>query len=116
MHKVDDDGYGSGLSGWAWYELGRDEELAHQGRMEAASTFAARLRGEVPVNVGAVMAENRALRQQNQELWERNQKLLQHNRRLCDAVTIWEEDYETLKSHVRNIHAALKAIEDGQSG
>ena len=113
---MDDDGYGSGLSGWAWHELGRQSELDHQAQTRAVAAFAARLRGEVPVNVGAVMAENRALRQQNQELWEQNQKLWQHNRRLCSAVTIWEEDYETLKDHVRNIHAALKAIEDGQSG
>ena len=106
---MDDDGYGSGLSGWAWYELGRDEELAHQGRMEAASAFAARLRGEVPVDVGAVMAENRALRQQNQELWH-------HNQELRNAVTIWEEDFQTLKGHVHKIHAALIASENGQSG
>ena len=97
---MDDDGYGSGLSGWAWYELGRDEELAHQGRMEAASAFAARLRGQVPVNVGAVMAENQALWQQNQALWQRIQELE-------NSVRIWGEDYEILKGHVRAIHATL---------
>ena len=112
---MDDDGYGSGLSGWAWHELGRQAEQAHQGRMEAVSAFAARLRGQVPVNVGAVMAENQALWQQNQALWQQNRELRQHNKTLCDAVTIWEEDFETLKSHVRTIHAALKASEDGQS-
>ena len=97
---MDDDGYGSGLSGWAWYELGRDEELAHQGRMEAVSAFAARLRGQVPVNVGAVMAENQALWQQNQALWQRIQELE-------NSVRIWGEDYEILKGHVRAIHATL---------
>ncbi len=106
---MDDDGYGSGLSGWAWHELGRQSELDHQAQMRAVSAFAARLRGEVPVNVGAVMAENRALRQQNQELWH-------HNLELRNAVTIWEEDFQTLKGHVHKIHAALIESENGQSG
>lgn len=102
---MDDDGYGSGLSGWAWYELGRDEELAHQGRMEAASAFAARLRGQVPVNVGAVMAENQALRQQNQALWQRIQELE-------NSVRIWGEDYDLLKGYVRIANAALNPPKD----
>ena len=102
---MDDDGYGSGLSGWAWYELGRDEELAHQGRMEAVSAFAARLRGQVPVNVGAVVAENQALWQQNQALWQRIQELE-------NSVRIWSEDYELLKSYVRIANAALNPQKD----
>ena len=113
---MDDDGYGSGLSGWAWHELGRQAEQAHQGRMEVVSAFAARLRGEVPVDVGALIAENRALRQQNQSLWQQNQELWQLNQGLRNAVTIWEEDFQTLKGHVRNIHAALSASENEQSG
>lgn len=102
---MDDDGYGSGLSGWAWYELGRDEELAHQGRMEAASAFAARLRGQAPVNVGAVMAENQALWQQNQALWQRIQELE-------NSVRIWGEDYDLLKSYIRIANAALNPQKD----
>ena len=113
---MDDDGYGSGLSGWAWHELGRQSELDHQAQMRAVSEFAARLRGEVPVDVGAVMAENRALRQQNQELWQQNRELWHHNQELRNAVTIWEEDFQTLKGHVHKIHAALIASENGQSG
>lgn len=112
----DDDGYGSGLSGWAWHELGRQSELDHQAQARMVSAFAARLRGEVPVNVRAVMAENRALRQQNQNLWQQNQELWQLNQGLRNAVTIWEEDFQTLKGHVRNIHAALSASESEQSG
>ena len=102
---MDDDGYGSGLSGWAWHELGRQAEQAHQGRMEVVSAFAARLRGEVPVNVGAVMAENQALWQQNQALWQRIQELE-------NSVRIWGEDYDLLKSYVRIANAALNPPKD----
>ena len=109
------DEYGSALSGWAWHELGRQSELDHQAQTRAVAAFAARLRGQVPVNVGAVMAENQALWQQNQALRQQNQELWNHNQALRNAVTIWEEDFETLKGHVRTIHAALKASEDGLS-
>ncbi len=68
--------------------------------MEVVSAFAARLRGEVPVNVGAVMAENQALRQQNQALWQRIQELE-------TSVRIWGEDYELLQSYVRIANAIL---------
>lgn len=106
---MDDDGYGSGLSGWAWHELGRQAEQAHQGRMEVVSAFAARLRGEVPVNVGAVMAENQALWQQNQALWQENQAFFQRIQELETSVRIWGEDYEILKDRVRDIRATLVA-------
>jgi len=104
---VDDDGYGSGLSGWAWHELGRQAEQAHQGRMEVVSAFAARLRGDMPVNVGAVMAENQALWQQNQALWQQSQAFFRRIQELETSVRIWGEDYEILKGHVRAIHATL---------
>ena len=100
---MDDDGYGSGLSGWAWHELGRQAEQAQQGRMQTVSAFAARLRGEVPVNVGALIAENRALWQQNQALFQRIQELE-------TAVRIWSEDYQILlKDRVLDIRDALNA-------
>ncbi len=105
---MDDDGYSSGLSGWAWHELGRQAEQAHQGRMQVVSEFAARLRGEVPVNVGAVIAENRALWQQNQALLQRIQELETSNR-------IWREDYKMLKDSVLDIRDALDAMEGGQA-
>ncbi len=104
---MDDDGYGSGLSGWAWHELGRQAEQAHQGRMEVVSAFAARLRGDMPVNVGAVMAENQALWQQNQALWQQSQAFFRRIQELETSVRIWGEDYEILKGHVRAIHATL---------
>jgi len=105
---VDDDGDSSGLSGWAWHELGRQAEQAHQGRMQAVSAFAARLRGETPVNVGAVMAENRALWHQNQALFQRIQELETSNR-------IWREDYKILQDGVLDIQDALNAIDGGQA-
>ena len=95
-----DDEYGSGLSGWAWHELGRQSELDHQAQIRAVAAFAARLRGQAPVNVGAVMAENQALWQQNQALWQRIHELE-------NSVRIWAEDYELLKSYVRVANAIL---------
>lgn len=100
-----DDEYGSGLSGWAWHELGRQSELDHQAQTRAVAAFAARLRGQVPVNVGAVMAENQALWQQNQALWQRIQELE-------NSVRIWGEDYEILKGHVRAIQATLVPLKN----
>jgi len=107
-HDVDDDGYDSGLSGWAWHELGRQSELDHQAQMRAVSAFAARLRGEVPVNVGALIAENRALWEQNQALFQRIQELETSNR-------IWREDYEFIRGRMIYIRDGLKALEDGQA-
>ena len=105
---MDDDENKSGLSGWAWHELGRQSELDHQAQIRTVSAFAARLRGEVPVNVGAVIAENSALRQQIQALFQCIQELETSNR-------IWREDYKTLQNDVLDIQAALNAIDDGQA-
>ena len=102
-----DDGYGSGLSGWAWHELGRQSELDHQAQTRAVSALTARLRGQIPVNVGAVMAENQALWQQNQALWQQSQAFFRRIQELETSVRIWGEDYEILKGHVRAIHATL---------
>jgi len=106
---VDDDEYNSALSGWAWHELGRQSELDHQAQIRTVSAFAARLRGEVPVNVGAVMAENHAL-------WQQNQALIQRIQELETSVRIWDEDYQILKGRVVVIRDALRALEDEQNG
>lgn len=105
---MDDDGYGSGLSGWAWHELGRQSKLDHQAQTRAVSAFAARLRGQVPVDVGAVIAENQALWQQNQALFHRIQELENSNR-------IWCEDYQILREGVLKIQDALNAVENGKA-
>ena len=64
----DDEGCSSGLSGWAMHELGRQAERSDQSQARIVSAFAARLRGEKPVNVGRLLANNEALWQQNQNL------------------------------------------------
>ena len=69
----DEDGCSSGLSGWAWHELGREAERSDQSQERLLSTLAARLRGEVPVNIGGLLANNQALWHQNQQLWHQNQ-------------------------------------------
>lgn len=98
-----DDGCGNGLSGWAWHELGRQAEADHQTQMRAAAAFAARLRGEVRVDVGALIAENQALRRQNQAL-------LQQNQQLEASVRIWAEDYQLLKDWGEAIHTRLRQL------
>ena len=100
-----DDEYGCGLSGWAWHELGRQSELDHQAQTRTVAAFAARLRGQTPVNLGAVIAENQALWQQNQALWQRIHELE-------NSVRIWGEDYELLKSYVRVANAILNPQKD----
>ena len=69
----DEEGCSSGLSGWALHELGRQSERSSQSRERVLSTLAARLRGEVPVDVGGLLANNQALWQQNQQLRHQNQ-------------------------------------------
>ena len=64
----DDDGGNSGLSSWAWHELGRQSEQHDQWMMQAAQSFRARLRGEQPVDVDALIAEIHSLRAHNQAL------------------------------------------------
>ncbi len=105
---MDDDGYGSGLSGWAWHELGRQSELDHQAQMRVVSAFAARLRGEAPIDVGAVIAEN-------QMLWQQNQALFQRVQELETSVRIWCEDYQILQGRVLDIRDALDAMEGRQT-
>lgn len=104
----DDDGYGSGLSGWAWHELGRQSELDHQSQAMMISAFAARLRGEVPVNVGAVISENQAL-------WQQNQALFLRIRELETSIMILDEDYETLKAWGLGIQAKLRRFLEEQA-
>lgn len=104
----DDDGYGSGMSGWAWHELGRGAERAHQARMDAAHALAARLRGERPVDVGALVAENQTLWQQNQALWQRIRDLeaevqgrISDHRRLREWANIAEAELLGLRAEKR---------------
>ena len=72
---MDDEGISSGLSGLALYELGRLDEEVQRRHDNAVTAFSARLRGYVPVNVDAVLAENQALRQNNVTLWQDIQEL-----------------------------------------
>lgn len=87
----EDDGCGSGLSGLAWHELGRQSERWHQVQREATAVFAARLRGERPVGVGDLLANNQALWYQNQQLWQQNQAQQQ---RINDLQVEMQERWE----------------------
>ena len=109
MPEVDDDGYGSGLSGWAWHELGRQAERSHQVRINAAAACAARLRGEVQVDVGGLIAENQVLWQQNQQLWQRVQELEA-------LVRTWARNYQALDEWGDEIYATLQRLRNGQMG
>ena len=81
---MDDDydggSYGSGLSGWAWHELGRQSERSSQNTIRTAALVGARLRGERQVNVHALLAENQALRENVQML---AQQVIELNAEVC---------------------------------
>lgn len=87
----DEEGCSSGLSGWALHELGRQAERSDQSQARIVSAFAARLRGEVPVNVGGLLANNQALWHQNQQLWHQNQAQQQ---RINDLQVEMQERWE----------------------
>jgi len=74
---VDENGISSGLGSLALFEMGRQDERWRQRHDDAVSAFSARLRGYVPVNVDAVLAENQALHQNSVALWQDNQELRQ---------------------------------------
>lgn len=101
----DEEGRSSGLSGWAWHELGREAERSDQGQSKALSTVAARLRGEVPVDVGTLLANNQALWQQNQELQLQVQNLqaeVQDRRQDFYDLWKWAETAEAELKHLRS--------------
>lgn len=100
---MDDDAHGNGLSGWAFHELGRQSERSYQNRMNVVANFAARLRGERPVNVGALIA-------QNQALWQQNQDLLRRNQDLQAELRDWRLDYRKLTEWAEGAEAALARL------
>ncbi len=87
----DEEGCSSGLSGWAWHELGREAERSDQSQGRLLSTLAARLRGEMPVDVGGLLANNQALWQQNQQLWQQNQAQQRINDLQVEMQGRWED-------------------------
>lgn len=97
---MDDDGYGSGLSGFAFHELGRQSAGAEQVQANAVANFAACLKGERPVNVGALVA-------QNQALWQQNHDLIRRNQELQAEVQDWRLDYRQLTEWAEEIKAVL---------
>ena len=72
---MDDEGISSGLSSLALYELGHLDGEVQRRHDNVVSSFSARLRGRVPVNVGAVLAHNQVLYQNSVALWHDNQEL-----------------------------------------
>ena len=103
----DDDPSSSGLSNAAWYELGRQAERSDQSQARIVSAFAARLRGEVPVDVGGLLANNQALWHQNQQLQHQNQAQQQ---RINDLQVEMQGRWEDL-CNVRNwAHSEIRRL------
>jgi len=92
---MEDEGMSSGLGSLALYELGRGDERWHQQQANFVSSVAARLRGQVPVNVQALIADNQALRHENAVLRGNNQALkhdLKRCRACCEIAGVWVMD------------------------
>lgn len=89
---MEDEGISSGLGSLALYQLGHLDGEVQRRHDDAVSAFSARLRGYVPVNVDAVLADNQALRQNGDALWRENQALRQHGNAL------WRENQD-LRQH-----------------
>lgn len=97
---MSDDEYSSGLTGWAWHELGRQAERSQQVQRNAVSAFRSRLWGEEQVDVGDLISTNEALWQQNQKFTQRINELDLEN---------WERyrDYCRLKEWANAAEAEL---------
>ena len=104
----DEEGCSSGLSGWALHELGRQAERSDQSQARIVSAFAARLRGEVPVDVGSLLANNQALWHQNQQLWHQNQAMQQRINDLQVEMQGRWEDYCNIRDWARSEIHRLK--------
>jgi hypothetical protein len=88
---MEDEGISSGLGSLALYELGRGDERWHQQQANFVTSVTARLRGQVPVNVQALIADNQALRHENAVLRGNNQALSNNLQRYSDNIGEWIE-------------------------
>ena len=106
---MDDEGISSGLGSVAYYELGRGDERWQQQQARFVSSVAARLRGQVPVNVNALLAENQALRHENAVLQENNQTLEYHLQRFRKNIKEWVEWSSWQERQLARLQAERKA-------
>ena len=109
MDGDNDDCWSSGLSGWAWHELGRQAERSNQANMEFAFSAAARLRGERRIDVNALLAENQRLQNHNAAL---TQQIIELNaevhRRYAKFLELqdWAKDVHALLMQERQLRQA----------
>lgn len=107
------DDCGSGLSGWAFYELGRGDAAASRNHARVADALAARLRGGTQADVGALIAENQSLWQQNQALLQQNRALAEQKRDVETAYTTLASDEARLRAWAEEADAALRGRDAG---
>jgi len=106
---VEDEGISSGLSSMALYELGRGDERFQQHQANFVSSVAARLRGQAPVNVQALIAEVQALRYENAVLRGNNQALEHDLQRYGDNIGEWIERSHWFERQLALLRAERKA-------
>ncbi len=106
---MEDEGISSGLGSLALYELGRGDERWQQQQANFVSSVAARLRGQVPVNVQALIADNQALRHENAVLRGNNQALEHHLQRYDKNIGEWIEWSQRLERQLAVLQAERKA-------
>jgi len=106
---VGDEGISSGLGSLALYELGRGDERHRQRQANFVSSVATRLRGQVPVNVQALIADNQALRHENAVLRGNNQALAHDLQRYSDNIGEWIERSRWLKRQLAMLQAEKDA-------
>lgn len=106
---MEDEGISSGLGSLALYELGRGDERWHLQQASFVSSVSARLRGQVPVNVQALIAENQALRQQNALLWGNNNALEYDLQQYGKNIAEWVEWSRRLERQIAVLQAEREA-------
>ena len=106
---MEDEGISSGLGSLALYELGRGDERWHQQQANFVSSVAARLRGQMPVNVQALIADNQALRHENAVLRGNNQALEHDLQRYSDNIGEWIKRSRWFERQLALLKAERKA-------
>lgn len=96
----------NGLSGWAWYQMGR---MAADGDRQRCETVRALL-SPPPADTNALVANNRALVAQNQALWAQSAELQRINAELVDRHNALLRDYQELSSWADGAAARLKEL------
>ena len=100
-----DDGDGSGLSGWGFYELGRQAGESDRDASDTALAFSRilhrKLNPQPYVDVSALVAERN-------HYYDQVQALRLENAKLRDSIEVWKENFYAFREWGRGLKRDLE--------